>query len=71
MKGTTSSCEPGISAATSRAFAVGVRRSCAPDRISVGTAGREDWAGGGGEASGQLAQIDTRLALSAVLASNG
>jgi hypothetical protein len=37
--GTTSRCEPGICAATSRAFAVGVRRSSAPLRISVGTAG--------------------------------
>ncbi len=71
MNGTTSSCASGISAATLRALAVGVRRSCAPDRISVGTSGRGAGAGGGGEASGQLAQTDTRLAFSAVVASNG
>ena len=39
VSGTTSRCEPGIFAASARASAVGVRRSSAPLRISVDTAG--------------------------------
>ena len=49
VNGTTTSCAPGISAATRRALAVGVLISCAPDRISVGTFGRRR---GGGRRRG-------------------
>ena len=38
-----------------------MRRSCAPERISVGTFGSATGAGGAGEASGQAAQTGTRL----------
>ena len=43
-------------AATLRAPLVGVRRSWAPERISVGTFGGGPRAGGDGAASGQSAQ---------------
>src|SRR5271170_2178940 len=45
--GTTSRCDPGICAATSRAPEVGVRRSSAPLRISVGTLGNGASSGAG------------------------
>ena len=53
VKGTSSSAAPGICAATCAAIELGVRRSCSPERISVGTAGSAPLAGGGAEASGQ------------------
>src|SRR5277367_4798905 len=54
--GTTTSFEPGICAATSRAFAVGVRRSSAPLRISVGTLGKDPfWSAGAVVEYGQKA----------------
>ena len=60
--GTTSSCDPGICAATSRAFAVGVRRSSAPLRISVGTSGSGALSGAGaGVVNGQNAHAGTSL----------
>ncbi len=52
-QGTTSRCASGICAATSRALAVGVRRSSAPLRISVGTFGS-------GASSGAAAGVGER-----------
>src|SRR2546429_9291433 len=60
VKGTSSSCAPRICDATCAATEVGVRRSCAPERISVGTLGGASGAAGGGEASGQAAQTGIR-----------
>lgn len=51
-----SSSEPAICAATSLAFAVGVRRSSAPLRMSVGTLGKGAFrSAGAGPLKGQKA----------------
>ncbi len=71
VNGTTSSWASGICAATRRASAVGVRRSCSPERISVGTFGRGLAAGGGGDASGHPEQPGTRLLAYAVTSLKG
>ncbi len=71
VNGTTSSCASGISAATRRALEVGVRKSCAPERISVGTFGRAPGTDAAADASGQPAQAGIRLLSNAVRASNG
>src|ERR1041385_4112740 len=69
--GTVSSWASGIRAATAFAPELGVRRSCSPERISVGTLGRALAAGGAGEASGQESQTGTRLLWYAVVESKG
>ena len=70
--GTTSRCDPGICAATSRALAVGVRRSSAPLRISVGTLGNGARSGAGaGVANGQKAHAGMSLKSSTFAAVNG
>src|SRR4051794_20353520 len=56
VRGTATTCAPGIRAATLRASSTGVRRSPWPERISVGTAGRLPVAGRGGEAASQYKQ---------------
>ena len=50
VKGTTSTVAPGIRAATSSALELGVLRSWAPERISVGTSGSGAAGGGGADA---------------------
>src|SRR5271170_4206848 len=70
--GTTSSCDPGICAATSRALAVGVRRSSAPLRISVGTLGKGACTGAGaGVVNGQKAHAGMSLKSSTFAVVNG
>src|ERR1700733_1768161 len=69
--GTVSTCASGIIAATALAPEVGVRRSCSPERISVGTFGSGLAAGGAGAASGHESHTGTRLPCSAVVVSNG
>ncbi len=70
--GTTSRCESGICAETSRAFSVGVRRSSAPLRISVGTLGNSSRAGAGaGAVYGQNAHAGMSLIASTLLGANG
>src|ERR1700729_22474 len=70
--GTTSTCASGIWAATSRAFAVGVRRSSAPLRIRVGTFGSgASLTSGPEEANGHEAQGRTSLNVSALAGVNG
>ena len=71
VKGTVSTCASGISAATWRAFAVGVRRSWVPERMRVGTFGRGPGAGGAAEASGHCEQSGISPFSKAVLVSNG
>ena len=53
VNGTSSSTAPGICAATCAAIELGVRRSCSPERISVGAATGAPAGRGAGEASGQ------------------
>jgi len=70
-EGTVRTWAPGIREATRSASGVGVRMSCMPERISVGTSGRGARAGGGGDALGQETQSGIRLVARAVAVRTG
>src|SRR4051812_11937036 len=71
VRGTVTTCAPGICEATRRASSTGVRRSPSPEKISVGTFGRLPVAGGVAEAASQYRQSPANPSSSAVERSNG